>query len=192
MSDCEQISLPVVCFETGRDWAQWDEKIAQSWPKQSISGLFKKLNKINSYLVKIDKSNKASLFVGMRWAVFSFEPVEALENIHAVAVKSENPFLAKLVKNDKEIDKNFEANRREGQPENSRPERVRKSFMTPTPLHIPGSRVAPIPGSAHEMVMVQPISGSEGLRVIKGKDILWLHPLLCVLPGDPDQKPEFM
>ena len=56
----------------------------------------------------------------------------------------------------------------------------RKSFMTPTPLHIPSSKVSPIPSSSHAMTILQPTNPKQKLIAILSKDLLWLHPLIHV------------
>jgi hypothetical protein len=53
--------------------------------------------------------------------------------------------------------------------------------MTPTPLHIPGSRVSPIPGSAHEMLFLIPLSGEGPVEIAPLARVLYLHPLCAIV-----------
>jgi hypothetical protein len=53
--------------------------------------------------------------------------------------------------------------------------------MTPTPLHIPESRVSPIPDSAHEMIYLKGLSENETLKVVPLRDVVWMHPLIAVV-----------
>ncbi|MGP0564517.1 MULTISPECIES: hypothetical protein [unclassified Nitrospina] len=105
--------------------------------------------------------------------------VAALHQIYLVQIKNERPLVCKLVKSDMAI------HRRASDPgaTSSTPDRLRqrrKSFMTPTPLHIPDSRISPIPDSAHEMVYLKNPEEGEPMLVVPGRDLLWMHPLVFI------------
>ena len=53
--------------------------------------------------------------------------------------------------------------------------------MTPTPLHIPESRVSPIPDSAHERIYLKSLEESASLMVLPLEDVIWMHPLILVV-----------
>ena len=53
--------------------------------------------------------------------------------------------------------------------------------MTPTPLHIPESRVSPIPDSAHEMIYLKGLNENEALKVVPLREVVWMHPLIAVM-----------
>tara|TARA_B100000686_G_C16563129_1_gene848861 strand:- start:363 stop:923 length:561 start_codon:yes stop_codon:yes gene_type:complete len=56
----------------------------------------------------------------------------------------------------------------------------RKSFMTPTPLHIPTSKVSPIPSSSHNLILFKTIGPEKDLFQSHLEETLWLHPLVRV------------
>ena len=58
----------------------------------------------------------------------------------------------------------------------------RKSFMTPTPLHIPGSRVSPIPGYTHASLYLRPPGEGGPLEVLLMREVLWVHPMIGQFP----------
>ena len=103
----------------------------------------------------------------------------ALDDIYVVGLTGREPFICKVIKNDARSDSSHQ-----GEPSqsisSSRIKNRRKSFMTPTPLHIPESRVSPIPDSAHEMVYLKGLSENENLQVIPLRDVVWMLPLIVV------------
>lgn len=101
-------------------------------------------------------------------AVFSYEEpgVAAVENIFCVGVKGQAPVIRKLVKN-------------EGRGISSR----RKSFMTPTPLHIPDSKVSPIADSTHQRVILKGLDNGDPLMFVPVENVVWMHPLVAILQG---------
>lgn len=108
----------------------------------------------------------------------------AVENIYMVQVKGERPVVRKVVRDDSS--RNMVGGMQE---EGATPKRLRerrKSFMTPTPLHLPESRVSPIPDSAHEMVYLRSMETNAPMLVVPLKEVLWMHPLIFI--PEPDQK----
>jgi len=91
----------------------------------------------------------------------SQEPM--VQGIYAVWFKEGNPVIRKLIRNEK--------------PSSGGAGR-RKTFMTPTPLHIPGARVSPIPDSSHEMLFLQTPGEEKDLTVVPAEKVVWMHPLV--------------
>ena len=117
-----------------------------------------------------DESMSPVLRTGMV-AVFSqSDRSPALENIYSIGLKDNDPVVRKVVKN--EIPGT-------GKNDDSRPNR--KSFMTPTPLHIPGSRVSPIADSTHQTIFLKALANPEKLILVPGGNLLWMHPLVLIL-----------
>jgi hypothetical protein len=110
--------------------------------------------------------------------------VAALNDIYALGLKGQKPLVCKVIKNDAQA-----GSSRQGGPSQdfsaSRSKNHRKSFMTPTPLHIPESQVSPIPDSAHEMIYLKSLSGKEALKVVPMRDVVWMHPLISVVENPP-------
>jgi hypothetical protein len=98
-------------------------------------------------------------------AVFSKTGATALENIYAVGVQEEFPFLGKWMQ--KETSEGSASSRR-------------KVFMVPTPMHVPDSRVSPIAPSLHQAFLFKDFANPGKLRVIPVSKILWKHPLVYV------------
>ena len=95
--------------------------------------------------------------------IFSKSDFPAQDNIFLVGLKSKSPFIGKLLKNESKI---------EGQ--------GRKTFMTPTPLHVPESKTSPIADSLHHNLIFKGLSEPQGTRFIQESNICWRHPLICV------------
>ena len=104
----------------------------------------------------------------------------ALNDIYALGLTGREPLVCKVIKNDA---RSGSSNR--GEPSqtisSSRVKNRRKSFMTPTPLHIPESQVSPIPDSAHEMIYLKGFNGNEALKVVPLRNVVWMHPLIFVM-----------
>jgi hypothetical protein len=100
--------------------------------------------------------------------------VAALNDIYALGLKGQKPLVCKLIKSDAQTGSSY-----------SRAKNHRKSFMTPTPLHIPESQVSPIPDSAHEMIYLKSLSDKEALKVVPMRDVVWMHPLISVVENPP-------
>ncbi len=110
-----------------------------------------------------------------------FGPVrnfKALNDIYNLGWVGSEPRVCKVVK-----DESLPESVRGGKTPtpSSRVNSRRKSFMTPTPLHIPESRVSPIPDSAHEMIYLKCINESESLKVVPRREVVWMHPLILVI-----------
>ena len=95
--------------------------------------------------------------------------------LHFVGIRDQSPILGTLIS--KTLPKKLESFSKNNIPQ-------RKSFMTPTPLHISSSKVSPIPSSSHSLTMVQPKDPKKGLITCPSDDILWLHPLIYVIQNN--------
>jgi hypothetical protein len=108
----------------------------------------------------------------------------AQNDIYALGLMGREPLVCKVIKNDAHSNSSTR-----GEPSQadspSRVKKRRKSFMTPTPLHIPESRVSPIPDSAHEMIYLKGINDNEALKVVPLRDVIWMHPLIFVMENPP-------
>ena len=92
----------------------------------------------------------------MVMGIFGFEnDMSPLDDIYALGLEGKEPLICKVIKSDAQAGSS-----------NLRAKNRRKSFMTPTPLHIPKSRVSPIPDSSHEMIYLKDLNDKEALKVI--------------------------
>jgi hypothetical protein len=127
------------------------------------------------YGVEIEDGSMAPVLNKGMVAIFSQNVKNpALMNVFSIGRKGESPLVRKVVKNEitpKEIDNFTEEGRK----------RLRKSFMTPTPLHIPGSRVSPIAESTHQTIFFKSLLNPEKLTLVSKGNLLWLHPLVLIL-----------
>lgn len=115
------------------------------------------------YAIDIKDSSMASYFGASAVAVFSKSDLPAQDNIFFVGLKWKPPFVGKLLKNESET---------EGQ--------GRKTFMTPTPLHVPESKTSPIADSLHQTFIFKVFSKPQGTRFVQQSNISWRHPLIFV------------
>ncbi len=119
------------------------------------------------YAVLIDESSGGALLPTGGLALFQTAAGEAVDDVFAIAVRGGGAAVRRLI----------------ARPMGAEGEgRVRKSFMTPTPLHVPGSRISPIPRSAHDMLFHVPLTGQGPVAVVPPSRVLFLHPLMAVIP----------
>jgi hypothetical protein len=108
----------------------------------------------------------------------------ALNDIYILGLEGRGPLVCKVIKSDARSSSSHQ-----GEPSqsiaSSRTKNRRKSFMTPTPLHIPESQVSPIPDSAHEMIYLKNLREDENVQVIPLRDVVWMLPLISVMQN-PD------
>ena len=164
MKNPQLTTIPLISLSYGQErWEpghEWEEKIFSS--KNYIKILVPKQLPNLSYGIDIKDSSLSSYFGLNAIAIFSKENSPARDNIFFVGLKSKPPFVGKLLKNE------FE----EGQ--------GRKTFMTPTPLHIPESKTSPIADSLHYNLIFKVLSDPTGTRFIQESSIVWKHPLIFV------------
>ncbi|MDH5762511.1 MAG: hypothetical protein OEZ51_05980 [Nitrospinota bacterium] len=123
----------------------------------------------------LEFTDKVNILLNLEKAFGVFGPgkqITPLNGIYALGLERRAPLFCKVIKDDSLSN-------------NSRPNRRRKSFMTPTPLHIPESRVSPIPDSSHEMMYLNDLNEKENLKIVPLKEIVWMCPLILVMEN-PD------
>ncbi len=100
-----------------------------------------------------------------------FGEFDAVDQVFLLRCPPENPRLCRMVRSEQQVGAGevFRASRR-------------KSFMTPTPLHIPTSKVSPIPDYTHSVFYLK-LYGQEKLEVVSTNQSARLLPLVSVLPG---------
>ena len=127
------------------------------------------------YGVRIEDGSMLPVLKSGMVAVFSQnDSTSALMNIYSIGRKGDVPLVQKMVKNE------IPTNEKEGvSPAGGRPRR--KSFMTPTPLHIPDRRVSPIAESTHQTIFFQSLANPEKLTHVCGAHSLSLHHLVLIL-----------
>jgi hypothetical protein len=172
------ISIPLLKFST--DLSLWPvEKNGPEWG--SFPAIRVKDHELGGecYGVEIEDESMSPVLKKGMVAIFSqATETPALMNIFSIGRKGDGPLVRKVVRNEippNEID-SFTG-------EGSR--RLRKSFMTPTPLHIPGSRVSPIAESTHQTIFMKSLRNPEKLTLVPKGNLLWMHPLVLILnPGE--------
>ena len=164
MKNPQLTTIPLISLSYSQErWEpgdEWEEKMFSS--KNYIKILVPMELPNLSYGIDIKDSSLSSYFGLNAIAIFSKENSPARDNIFFVGLKSKPPFVGKLLKNE------FE----EGQ--------GRKTFMTPTPLHIPESKTSPIADSLHYNLIFKVLSNPTGTRFIQESSIVWKHPLIFV------------
>jgi len=110
--------------------------------------------------------------------------LKALDEVYAVSLAGREPMVCTVVKDESQAGSARLVETPDATP-SARVNQRRKSFMTPTPLHIPGSRVSPIPDSAHERIYLKSLGENEPLMVIPLEEVVWMHPMILVV-----EKPE--
>jgi len=165
MNSSQLTTIPLISLSFGQErWEpdhEWEEKIFNN--KNYIKILVPIEIPVESYGIEI-KDLSLSCYFGINTiAIFCKEDFPAKDNIFFVGLKRKPPFVGKLLKNESEL---------EGQ--------GRKTFMTPTPLHVPTSKTSPIADSLHHNLIFKVLSNPPGTRFVQQSSIVWKHPLIFV------------
>ncbi len=159
------ITIPLISLSYGQErWEpdhEWEEKIFNS------TNCIKLLASMElpdcSYAIDLKDASPSSYFGENTLAVFSKSDFPAQDNIFLIGLKEKPPFIGKLLKNESDTE-------RQG----------RKTFMTPTPLHIPDSKTSPIADSLHHTLIFKVLLKPQGTRFIQQSNISFSHPLIFV------------
>ena len=165
MKNSQLITIPLVSLSYDQErWEpdhEWEEKILNSKNYIKISAPMELPDL--SYGIEIKDLSLSTYFDVNTVAIFSKSDFPAQDNIFLVGLKRKPPFVGKLLKNESDS---------KGQ--------GRKTFMTPTPLHIPESKTSPIADSLHQTLIFKVLSKPQGTRFIQQSNISWKHPLIFV------------
>ena len=165
MKNQQLITIPIISLSYDQErWEpghEWEEKIFNS--NNYIKILIPVELPAYSYGIDIKDSSLSCYFGVNTIAIFCKEDSPAKDNIFLVGLKRKPPFVGKLLKDESYA---------EGQ--------GRKTFMTPTPLHIPESKTSPIADSLHHNLIFKVLSNPPGTRFVQQSSIVWKHPLIFV------------
>ena len=165
MKNSQLITIPLISLSYDQErWEpghEWEEKIFNN--KNYIKILTPMELPDFSYGVEMKNSSMSTYFGVNTIAIFSKSGSPAKENVFLVGLKNKPPFIGKLLKDESET---------EGQ--------GRKTFMTPTPLHIPESKTSPIADSLHQTLIFKVLSKPQGTRFVQHLNISWRHSLIFV------------
>ena len=165
MKNPQLITIPLISLSYDQErWEpghEWEEKIFNNlnYIKISVPMELPDL----SYGVEIKDSSMSSYFGLNTIAIFSKSDYLAQDNVFLVGLKRKPPFVGKLLKN-----------------ESASVGQGRKTFMTPTPLHIPESKTSPIADSLHQTIIFKVLYKPQGTRFVDPSNISWIHPLIFV------------
>lgn len=172
MTDDNVVSIPLIKFSMTRWPLEENDPEWNSFPAIRVQG--PELDR-GCYGVKIEDDSMAPDMKPGVIAVFSLnDSASPVGNIYVIGRKGDVPLVRKVVKNEISLNERDPFNGEERG-------RLRKSFMTPTPLHIPGSRVSPIAESTHQTIFLKSLKNPEKLTLVPRGDLLWMHPLVFIL-----------
>jgi len=181
-----QIRIPLVEISGKVEPEGWTEELPQGLKRISeVEIAVSQSLSVPYYALEIPDIIKESLEPGNLLGIFGSEKDgAALNDMYALGLTGREPLICKVIKNDAHSGSSTQGESCQNI-SSSRVKNRRKSFMTPTPLHIPESRVSPIPDSAHEMIYLKILSENESLKVVPLRDVVWMHPLIAVMenPG---------
>ena len=165
MKNKQLITIPLASLSNDQKrWEsghEWEEKIFGT--KNYIKILPSRELPNFSYGIEVKDPSMVPYFGRNTIAIFSKSDFPAQDNIFLVGLKSKSPFIGKLLKNESEI---------EGE--------GRKTFMTPTPLHVPESKTSPIAASLHHTLIFKGLAEPQGTRFIQESNMCWRHPLIYI------------
>jgi hypothetical protein len=159
--------IPLISFSSSRErWEPDTEKEESFFLSDKYTRISPSMELPDlCYGLRIEGIFEASILPLGCLAVFSKTEGNALENIYAVKVQGEYPFLGKWIQ--KTISEGGA-------------DRERKVFMVPTPMHVPESRVSPISPSLHHFLLFKDFANVGKLRLIPSSKVLWKHRLVYV------------
>ena len=160
-------SIPLVTSSSSRErWEPDSERGEKIFTFSDYTRISSSMELLGScYGVRIEGDCHHPFLTQNCLAVFSKTEATALENIYAVRVQDEFPFVGKWMQRET--------------PERSLGGR-RKVFMVPTPMHLPGSQVSPIAPSLHQTLLFKDFASPEKLKILPASKVLWKHPLVFV------------
>ena len=133
------------------------------------------------YALKMPDIVDESTGMGRSLGLFGTEQdISAMKDIYVLGLIRQEPLICKVIKNDAQPG-SFNQGESPQAKSTSRSKNRRKSFMIPTPLHIPESQVSPIPDSTHEMIYLKSLGKNEAVKVVPLQDVLWMHPLISLV-----------
>jgi len=133
------------------------------------------------YALKIQDSSGEPVLKGKKLGIFCKGNLKraGVAQVFAVWIQGRTPQIIKIVKDDTGNDP-ADSPASEKKSEEASVNLRRKSFMTPTPLHVPDSRVSPIPKSAHEMIFLKGLRNGDPVNLVPVKDVLRMDPLVYI------------
>ena len=170
MKNESKISIPLISFSSGRERREPDtEKGEKIFLSNSYTRISSPMELPDAcYGVRIERAFGTPILPLDCLAVFSKTEGTALEDIYAVGMREELPFIGKWI-----------------QKENSDEVSGRKVFMVPTPMHVPDSRTSPIAPSLHHVLLFKDFKNAGKLKLISAKKVLWKHRLVYVEKNKP-------
>ncbi len=174
MTEDKIVSIPLMKFSTTAPPWPWEESGAP-WASFLTISVKGQEHAEGCYGVEMEDDSMSPLLKPGMVAIFSqSDSAPAFKNIYSIGRKGDVPLVRKVVKNEiPASEKNAVS------PESLRPKR--KSFMAPTPLHIPGSLVSPIAESTHETIYLKGLVEQDQMILVPKGNLLWMHPLVLVL-----------
>ena len=167
MKNDSKISIPLISFSSGQErWEPGTEKGEKIFLSNSYTRISPPMELPDlCYGVQIEGACDTPLLPLGCLAVFSKSEGTALENIYAVEVQGEFPFIGKWMQ--KESSEGSAGSRR-------------KVFMVPTPLHVPDSQISPIAPSLHHVLLFKDFANPGKLRLVPANKVLWTDRLVYV------------
>jgi hypothetical protein len=129
--------------------------------------------------VQIDTNNfQPDFFLGDTIIFSKKESDNALQNIYLFITDEDKTIIGEIIhKPDTRNDISSELNK--SGPTEYRKAR-RKSFMTPTPLHIPTSQISPVADSSHERILIRPVGDKNQLVSVPLKKNINKFPMIYI------------
>ncbi len=133
--------------------------------------------------VQINTNNFQPDFFSGDTIIFSKKESErALQNIYLFITADDKSIIGEI------IHKPDYKNKASSEPNKSVPTEYRrarrKSFMTPTPLHIPTSQISPVADSSHERILIRPVGDKKKVVSIPPQKKIFSFPMVFIHKKD--------
>lgn len=129
--------------------------------------------------VQIDTNNFQPDFFSGDTIIFSKKESEsALQNIHLFITEEKKTIIGEIIHKPR-TNHNISPGFDKSDTTEYRKAR-RKSFMTPTPLHIPTSQISPVAESSHERLLIRPIGEKKQVVSIPPQKNIYTFPMVFI------------
>jgi len=129
--------------------------------------------------VQIDTNNFQPDFYPGDTIIFTKKEAEtSLKNIYLFITDDNKPIIGEVI-HKPDAKNNISSKLNKSESTEYRKAR-RKSFMTPTPLHIPTSQISPVADSSHERILIRPIGDKKQLVSIPTQKNIFTFPIVFI------------
>ncbi len=171
------VIIPQIKFLAGKADGMFNHRFWDSYPRVQLP-VKKEIND-TCYGVLVENEDYLPILRLQDTGVFCpMNSLEAIEKVYTIGFRDDSIKILKIL--NIQANKNQIAKKSNSKGAGGRLYSTRKSFLTPTPLHIPGSRVKPLKEPENDNFMVKGLNRDSKLEWVSKSEVLWFHPLVHI------------